>query len=228
VRVSSARSSIESGDRSSSCNAYDTGSLELNGLLADMVAKGCTAAVMEVGRRTRFAMKRGGRCALEGRRLHQSHTGSSGLPRSMDAYLQAKRILFRTLDPAATAVTNADDPYGDTIVEGTPARVLSYGTRPVANVRAADITLGVRGSSFTMTAAGMSRTVTSPLTGQSTSPTSLQRAAWASRLAFPGKAIRAGIASVRSVRGRSSRWSPRRGGPRSWTTRTRRTHWKMF
>jgi UDP-N-acetylmuramoyl-L-alanyl-D-glutamate--2,6-diaminopimelate ligase len=187
-------------------------SLELNGLLADMVGKGCTAAVMEVSSHA-LAMKR-----VEGVRfqaavftnLTQDHLDFHG---SMDAYLQAKRILFKTLDPAGTAVTNIDDSYGNTIVEGTPARVLSYGTAAGADVRATGIALGVQGCSFTMTAAGMSGTVTSPLTGRFNISNILAASGAGVALGLPWEAIRAGIASVRSVRGRFEQVV----APQGWT-----------
>jgi UDP-N-acetylmuramoyl-L-alanyl-D-glutamate--2,6-diaminopimelate ligase len=176
-------------------------SLELNGLLADMVREGCTAAVMEVSSHA-LAMKR-----VEGVRfqtavftnLTQDHLDFHG---SMDAYLQAKRILFETLDPSATAVTNADDPYGMEIVAGTPAKVLTYGIGAGPDLRAADIALGVRGCSFTMAAAGTSGTVTSSLTGQFNVSNILAATGAGVALGLPWDAIRAGIASVRSVRGR--------------------------
>ena len=187
-------------------------SLELNGLLADMVGKGCTAAVMEVSSHA-LAMKR-----VEGVRfqaavftnLTQDHLDFHG---SMDAYLQAKRILFKMLDPAATAVTNVDDPYGNTVVEGTRARVLSYGTVGGADLRATDIALGVRGCNFRMTVAGMSGTVTSPLTGRFNISNILAASGVGIALNLPWEAIRAGIASVGSVRGRFEQVV----APQGWT-----------
>ena len=187
-------------------------SLELNGLLSEMVRTGCTAAVMEVSSHA-LAMKR-----VDGLRfqtavftnLTQDHLDFHG---SMDAYLDAKRILFKTLDPSATAVTNADDPSGIAIVEGTPARVLMYGTGERADVRATDVTLGVQGCGFTMTAVGMSGTVASPLTGQFNISNILAAAGAGIALGLPWEAIRAGIASVRSVRGRFEQVV----APQGWT-----------
>jgi UDP-N-acetylmuramoyl-L-alanyl-D-glutamate--2,6-diaminopimelate ligase len=187
-------------------------SLELNGLLADMVARGCTAAVMEVSSHA-LAMKR-----VEGvqfqaavfTNLTQDHLDFHG---SMDAYFEAKQTLFRTLDPSATAVTNVDDPYGTAMVGGTPARVLTYGTGERADLRAADITLGVRGCGFTMISAGSSGTVTSPLTGRFNVSNILAAAGAGVALGLPWDAIRSGIASVRSVRGRFEQVA----APQGWT-----------
>jgi UDP-N-acetylmuramoyl-L-alanyl-D-glutamate--2,6-diaminopimelate ligase len=187
-------------------------SLELNGLLADMITQGCTAAVMEVSSHA-LAMKR-----VEGVRfqaaaftnLTQDHLDFHG---SMEAYYQAKRVLFETLDPAATAVTNLDDPYGTSMVKGTRARVLSYGTSAGADVRATDVTLGVGGCSVTVTAEGMSGTVTSPLTGRFNIFNILAASSVGIALGLPWDAIRAGIASVRSVRGRFEQVV----APQGWT-----------
>ncbi len=187
-------------------------SFELNGLLADMVGKGCTAAVMEVSSHA-LAMKR-----VEGvqfqaavfTNLTQDHLDFHG---SMDAYLQAKRILFETLDPAATAVTNLDDPYGKKMVAGTHARVLGYGAAADADVRATEITLGVRGCSFTMTSEKTSGTVSSPLTGRFNISNILAASGVGVALGVPREAIRAGIASVPSVRGRFEQVV----APQGWT-----------
>jgi UDP-N-acetylmuramoyl-L-alanyl-D-glutamate--2,6-diaminopimelate ligase len=187
-------------------------SLELNALLADMVARGCSAAVMEVSSHA-LSMKR-----VEGIRfeaavftnLTQDHLDFHG---SMDAYLDAKRILFRTLDPSATAVTNADDSSGRAIVDGTPARVLTYGTGDGADLRATDIALGVRGSSFTLTGAGVATTVASPLTGRFNISNMLAAAGAGVALGLPWDAIRNGIASVQSVRGRFEQVP----APQGWT-----------
>ena len=187
-------------------------SLELNGLLAEMVEQQCTAAVMEVSSHA-LAMKR-----VEGVRFHaaaftnltQDHLDFHG---TMEAYFQAKRMLFEALEPAAAAVTNLDDPYGSSIVAGVAARVLSYGTRAGADVRATNVTLGVHGCSLTVTAREVSGTVTSPLTGAFNISNILAAAGVGIALGLPWEAIRAGIASVRSVRGRFEQVV----APQGWT-----------
>jgi UDP-N-acetylmuramoyl-L-alanyl-D-glutamate--2,6-diaminopimelate ligase len=176
-------------------------SLELNGLLGDMVARGCTAAVMEVSSHA-LALKR-----VEGVRfqtavftnLTQDHLDFHG---SMDAYLQAKRVLFETLDPSATAVTNIDDPSGGAMVAGTPAKVLTYGAGEGAEVRASNITLGIRGCRFTLSARGKTDTITSSLTGRFNIGNILAASGAGMSLGLPLDVVRSGIAAVASVRGR--------------------------
>lgn len=73
--------------------------------------------------------------------------------KNMDQYFEAKKLLFTWLGGGgkkACAVINVDDPWGRRLVQapGTRARVITYGTTGDAGVRAADIQLTGRGSTF--------------------------------------------------------------------------------
>jgi UDP-N-acetylmuramoyl-L-alanyl-D-glutamate--2,6-diaminopimelate ligase len=54
---------------------------------------------------------------------------------SADAYFAAKKRLFDGLPETATAVVNADDPFGTKIAKDTDARIVSFGTRNDADIR---------------------------------------------------------------------------------------------
>jgi UDP-N-acetylmuramoyl-L-alanyl-D-glutamate--2,6-diaminopimelate ligase len=115
--------------------------IELQGLLAEMVAAGVGGVAMEVSSH-----------ALEQRRadgvafdvaiftnLTQDHLDFHG---SMERYEAAKRRLFFDLLPAGrkpspTAVLNADDPVGAAWTASLPGRVLTFGLRPGHAVRPA-------------------------------------------------------------------------------------------
>lgn len=86
------------------------GAIQLTQLLAEMIDHGCTACVMEV---SSHALHQGRADALRFAaagftNLTQDHLDYHG---SMDAYADAKAILFERLDNQATAVFNADDPW---------------------------------------------------------------------------------------------------------------------
>ncbi|MEM1354901.1 MAG: UDP-N-acetylmuramoyl-L-alanyl-D-glutamate--2,6-diaminopimelate ligase [Planctomycetota bacterium] len=86
------------------------GAIELSALLAEMVAHGCAYCVMEV---SSHALHQGRAdhlrfSAAAFTNLTQDHLDYHG---TMDAYADAKAILFERLDEDAVAVLNADDPW---------------------------------------------------------------------------------------------------------------------
>lgn len=124
-------------------------SLELQQLFAKMRDAGCTHCVMEVSSH-----------ALHQHRVHgipfagavftnltQDHLDYHG---TMDAYFAAKKMLFDGLGANAVAVTNADADHGASIVNGTRARVVSYGVINAAHVQMQNVSLGVEGFSGTI------------------------------------------------------------------------------
>ncbi|MDD8018220.1 MAG: UDP-N-acetylmuramoyl-L-alanyl-D-glutamate--2,6-diaminopimelate ligase [Bacteroidota bacterium] len=119
-------------------------SLELHQLFARMVEQHCTHCVMEVSSH-----------ALHQYRVHgidfstavftnltQDHLDYHG---TMDAYFQSKKILFDGLSESAVAVINADSEYGNTIVNGTKAKVITYSINAAADVKAENVTLSING-----------------------------------------------------------------------------------
>jgi UDP-N-acetylmuramoyl-L-alanyl-D-glutamate--2,6-diaminopimelate ligase len=67
---------------------------------------------------------------------------------TFEAYRSAKTLLFSSLPPDGLAVINADDPNADFFTSSTSARVLTYGLTPTAQVRAEEVELTPRGTSF--------------------------------------------------------------------------------
>lgn len=176
-------------------------SLELNQLLAAMVSKGCSTAVMEVSSHA-LAMNR-----VHGMKfsagvftnLTQDHLDFHS---SMEEYFKAKKMLFDELPDRAYAMTNVDDQYGEKIIEGTKAKTVTYGTTHRAHVRAEDIRLGIHGSEFTVTHDGLSQRVRSSLTGLFNAVNITAAYATGLALGMSEPTIVAGIARVTSVPGR--------------------------
>jgi UDP-N-acetylmuramoyl-L-alanyl-D-glutamate--2,6-diaminopimelate ligase len=187
-------------------------SLELNQLLALMVERGCSAAVMEVSSHS-LSMSRVYGLKFQAAvftNLTQDHLDFHG---TMDAYFGAKKILFDALAADAFAVTNADDPSGMRMVGDTQAQVLSYGLQGPASVRAKDVAMNVRGIALTVVHDGRSCSVRSPLSGRFNVENILATYATGVALGIVDETIATGIAGVHAVRGRFEQIT----SPRGWT-----------
>ena len=139
---------------------------ELQGLLAEMVGRGCTHAVMEVSSHA-LELERVRRCEFDlgiFTNLTQDHLDFHG---SLSTYLEAKARLFSSLGRAArgdpkpgpkVAILNDDDPASDLIEQRTAVPVSRYGLKGSAPVRAENLVVGAGGTAFTLvTPAGTAR-----------------------------------------------------------------------
>lgn len=176
-------------------------SLELNELLALMADKGCGAAVMEVSSHSLalsrvFGLEFSAACFTN---LTQDHLDFHG---SMEEYFRAKRILFEGLSPEACAVSNADDPYGLKILEGSPARRITYGQQGPADVRAHDVRLSVAGLTMSVTHDGRTERLASRLTGRFNVENILAAYSTGLGLGIPEECLHTGIERLPAVRGR--------------------------
>lgn len=179
-------------------------SLEVNRMLAEMAAAGCTAAVMEVSSH-----------ALVQHRVHGLAFGVAAFTnltqdhldfhRSMDDYSRAKKMLFDSLPSGAWAVTTTEDPYGEEMVRDTRATILRYGLRGDADVHATDLTLDVHGTTLTVVARGERQHVRSSLIGRFNARNILAACAVGTAVGIPSPAIAGGIARMEGVRGRFER-----------------------
>jgi UDP-N-acetylmuramoyl-L-alanyl-D-glutamate--2,6-diaminopimelate ligase len=176
-------------------------SLELNGLLARMVERGCTAAVMEVSSHALAQHRVHGLDFAVGvyTNLTQDHLDYHG---TMSAYFEAKRILFEYLKSDAVAVTNADDPHGGDIVQGIHARILRYGVDPPADIKAGDIAMGIEGMQFSISMGGTTMQLRTSLTGRFNVANILAAFGAAVTLHVPPDVAARGIESVKAVQGR--------------------------
>ncbi|MHB8670567.1 MAG: Mur ligase family protein, partial [Acidimicrobiales bacterium] len=164
---------------------------ELQARLAEHLREGCSAVAMEVSSHaldqhrvdaTWFAV-------AVFTNLSQDHLDYHG---DMERYFRAKAALFSP-ERAATAVVNADDPYGRLLLDS--ARVP---TRPFSLDEAVDLEVGSWGSSFrldgqrTRLAIGGSHNVLNALAA----------AAAARELGVPPAAVSEGLSAVSSIPGR--------------------------
>lgn len=185
-------------------------SLELNQLLATMVERGCSAAVMEVSSHS-LVMSR-----VHGLKFHasvftnltQDHLDFHG---TMEAYFQSKKMLFDSLDPQAYAITNTDDPSGERIVRDTKANILTYGRQGLVGV--SDVDVSVAGIALTVTHNGNRHRVRSALSGRFNVSNILAAYATGVALEIPDEISITGIAALGAVRGRFEQIA----SPNRWT-----------
>ncbi len=133
-------------------------------MIVDMRTRGARAVVMEVSSHALVLDRvRGARFAAAAfTNLTQDHLDFHG---TMEAYFEAKAILFRMIEENAVAVVNADDPYGPLMAARTRALVVRYGMAPGCEVRAEKVTYGLEGTTFLLTLAGKQYNVVSPYLG---------------------------------------------------------------
>ncbi len=143
--------------------------LELHGMLALMRERGIGGVAMEVSSHA-LALSRVEGLAFDVAiftNLTQDHLDFHG---TLEAYRLAKRRLFELLaaspKPARTAVVNADDPAGASMVEGLDLPVLTFGLGAGARVRAVEHASSIDGIRMTVEAPGGRLALVSPLIGE--------------------------------------------------------------
>lgn len=109
--------------------------IELNSLLARMVAEGCEYAFMECSSHA-IAQKRIGGLAFAGGIFTNLTRDHLDYHKTFENYRNAKKAFFDSLPKGAFAITNADDRNGMVMVQNTKATVKTYSTRSIADFRA--------------------------------------------------------------------------------------------
>jgi UDP-N-acetylmuramoyl-L-alanyl-D-glutamate--2,6-diaminopimelate ligase len=187
-------------------------SLELNGMLAQMLKSGCQFVSMEVSSHALHQSRVYGidYDVAVFTNLTQDHLDYHG---TMDEYFKAKKILFDSLSEDAVAVTNCDDEWGMKIVSTTKGRTISYGVSEKADVRATDIRLSMDGTTFKVRSANKEYSVSSPLVGRFNVYNILSAYSTGIALGYEHEKIALGISNVKNVRGRFECIS----SPKGWT-----------
>ncbi|MEW6543503.1 MAG: UDP-N-acetylmuramoyl-L-alanyl-D-glutamate--2,6-diaminopimelate ligase [Nitrospirota bacterium] len=186
------------------------GAVDLQALLARMVAAGMDAAVMEVSSHA-LALDRTVGCEFDVAiftNLTQDHLD---FHRDMDDYFRAKLKLFTGLAGTGLkvgpkrAIVNVDDERGLRIREACPAPVWTYSIRRPSDLRAEDVQLALAGTGFTAaTPAGRFR-VESRLVGEHNVYNLLAAVGVGLHEGLSPDQIRAGLRGVASVPGRFER-----------------------
>ncbi|MCP9472259.1 MAG: UDP-N-acetylmuramoyl-L-alanyl-D-glutamate--2,6-diaminopimelate ligase [Nitrospira sp.] len=145
------------------------GALDLQQLLAKMVADRCAAVVMEVSSHA-LAQDRTAGCEYDVAVFSNLTQDHLDFHKTMEAYFQAKLRLFTGLTGTnksnKRAIVNIDDPAGTRIARLCPAPVWTYGIREKADVRADNVRLSIGGATFTAVTPAGSFPVESHLVGE--------------------------------------------------------------
>ena len=145
-------------------------SIDLQSLMGDMIDSGSRAVAMEV---SSHALVQDRVRAIEFdaavfTNLTQDHLDYHG---SMDAYYEAKALLFESLahqkNKKARAIINADDRFGQKLVDqfSKKIKILTIGRGVHADYRATSIRYDLNGTTFALEARGKSYLVRLPLIG---------------------------------------------------------------
>jgi UDP-N-acetylmuramoyl-L-alanyl-D-glutamate--2,6-diaminopimelate ligase len=179
--------------------------VELQRMLAEMLAAGVRGVAMEVSSHA-LALHRVDGIEFDVAvftNLTQDHLDFHG---TLDEYGRAKRRLFELLARGTkgtrTAVINADDPAGASMVAGLDGRVLTYGRAPGALVRAVEHDSGAEGIRLAVDTPRGRLRLTSPLIGDHNVSNLLAAIGVGVALELSPDAIATALAGVRGVPGR--------------------------
>jgi UDP-N-acetylmuramoyl-L-alanyl-D-glutamate--2,6-diaminopimelate ligase len=189
------------GDEAIDAHHTTPESYELHEVLRKMADAGCSHAVMEVSSH-----------ALEQHRVDDVRFSSAVFTNltqdhldyhhTMESYCEAKHRLFLLLDKSASAITNADSEYGSTMIAGTKANTIRYGTREGADFVAENVRATMHTTSFTVRHKNHAITISSHLVGRFNVSNILAAYACAYAAKFDTNDIKRGIGNLRGVRGR--------------------------
>ena len=178
---------------------------DLQELLARMRGLGAHAVAMEVSSHA-LVLGRVEGCAFDVgvfTNLTQDHLDFHG---TMEAYFEAKAILFRKLaeggKPAPAAVVNADDPWARRLPIAPGIRRLTFGMGAGADLRPEGITCSLEGIRGRFATPAGPIPVESALPGEHNVSNLLAAAGAALACGVAPEAVARGIAAVRAVPGR--------------------------
>jgi UDP-N-acetylmuramoyl-L-alanyl-D-glutamate--2,6-diaminopimelate ligase len=173
---------------------------DLQQMLADMVAAGCGACVMEVSSHA-LSLRRADYlrfAAAVFTNLTRDHLDFHG---TMEAYFQAKRRLFDLLPDGAVGVVNLDDHRGADMAAAT-RRPVTYAIDTPADVTPGPLTYSLDGLTFDIRTPRGTIHARSRLVGRPNAYNILAASAAAMALDLPFSAIESGIAGLEQVPGR--------------------------
>lgn len=173
---------------------------ELQRMLRDMVAQGCTACVMEVSSHA-LVLRRADHLHFAAgifTNLTRDHLDFHG---DMEQYFVAKRRLFSLLPSQAVGVTNADDRRGGEFASAV-TRPVSYAIDAAADVTPGPIAYSLDGLSFDVRTPRGTVQIRSKLVGRPNAYNILAAVATATALDLPFSAIEQGVSKLEDVPGR--------------------------
>jgi UDP-N-acetylmuramoyl-L-alanyl-D-glutamate--2,6-diaminopimelate ligase len=181
-------------------------SLDLQRLLAEMLAAGADTVIMEASSHG-IALERVAGIDFKAAaftNFSQDHLDFHG---TMEEYLKAKLRLFQSLNERAYCVVNVDDPASKSVIESTRASLLTFGISKPAQITASHIQSSLQGTKFRLSTPEGSTDISLGLAGQPNVYNALTASGLALACGLSLKAVKAGLESLPSVSGRFQRVS---------------------
>ena len=178
--------------------------LEIQELLARMVAAGCSHAVLEATSQG-LEQERLRGCAFDTAAVTNVTSDHMDWHKTRENYLAAKRRLFEQLKPSGVAVLNADDDSCEYFRPAAPGRVLTYAIECPADFRASDVGYWQSSLVFRLHGPDGHADVELPLLGRFNAYNALAAAAMASLEGLSLDQIAEGLRHVRPSPGRMER-----------------------
>jgi UDP-N-acetylmuramoyl-L-alanyl-D-glutamate--2,6-diaminopimelate ligase len=173
---------------------------EVQGLLREMVDRGCRASVMEVSSHA-LALRRVDGTTFAAAVFTNLTRDHLDFHSDMEQYFQAKRRLFEMLPGDAPRVLNLDDPRGPSLV-GVGGRSVTYAVDQTADVTPGPLSFSLQGLRFDVRTPGGTLQIRSPLVGRPNVYNILAAVATATSLGLPAAAIERGVRDLEGVPGR--------------------------
>ena len=157
--------SYQIGARSLDAPTTTPGPVELAEMMAEMVKGGCSHLVMEV---SSHALDQDRTAGLDFAVAVFANLSGDHIDYHKDkpSYIAAKRKLFESLSPRATAVLNQDDPVSATMADAASGRKLWYGQGEGADLRGVIRHIDYSGTDFDVVCGGRSFAVRTPMVGR--------------------------------------------------------------
>ena len=177
------------------------GPVDLYGFMGEMVRNSSDYLVMEVSSHALDQNRVGGIDFSAA--IFTNLTGDHlDYHKTFDEYFRAKSRLFEGLKDGAYAVINIDDEWGKKLVKVSKGKVVTYGTKLVADYLASDIKLSLDGTRFTINSPKGSLAVSSKLIGLHNVYNMAAAAACGMSLGFSAGEVKRGLEDMKAVPGR--------------------------
>lgn len=177
------------------------GPLELQSVLAEMVSQNLTYAVMEVSSHS-LDQDRVRHVLFDVGIFTNITSDHLDYHKTIENYFKAKARLFYRLKDDGIAILNADDPRLAALKASIKKKVITYGIKGDADIKAEDMRLSMDGSTFAVKMAGAYLRINTKLIGAHNISNVLAALTAGLALGLKIDAIREGIESLDSVPGR--------------------------
>jgi UDP-N-acetylmuramoyl-L-alanyl-D-glutamate--2,6-diaminopimelate ligase len=174
---------------------------DLQKLLFDMVNEGCSHAVMEVSSHS-LTLNRAFKTNFEAAIFTNITIDHLDFHETFENYLNAKKMMFDSLNDSSFAVYNIDDKNSFRIIEEKKSNLFSYGKSDKADFKISDVSYTLAGTLFNLQWENNSYKLTTPLVGEFNAYNAAAAFASTVLLGIDPSAAIEGIKSMKQVPGR--------------------------